>query len=74
MPLYAFRCECGFSDEYFLQMSKRNTVVLLCEQCGRTMQRVVGLPMLGKPAYQMQAVLSDGRHIPGHFGKMAKKR
>jgi hypothetical protein len=38
------------------------------------MQRVVDLPMLGKPAYQMQAVLSDGRHIPGHFGKMAKKR
>jgi len=74
MPLYTFRCECGFSDEYFLQMAKRNTAVLLCEQCGRTLQRVVDLPVIGKPAYQMKAIMSNGQRVAGHFGKMAKKR
>lgn len=74
MPLYTFECECGFFDEYYLQMSRRNTARLFCEQCGRVLTRAVDKPVIGKPAYQMQAVTTDGRHIPGHFGKAAKKR
>lgn len=74
MPLYTFACtECDFTDEYFLTMAERNSVGLLCDQCGGVLKRVVDKPVIGKPAYQMQAVMASGEHIPGHFGKMAKK-
>jgi len=74
MPLYTFRCECGFSEEYFLSMSERNSVGLLCEQCGGVLKRAVDMPVLGKPAYQMKAVMANGERISGHFGKAAKRR
>jgi hypothetical protein len=44
-------------------------------QCGGLMVwRGVESFAVGQPEYQMQGILSDGTHVPGHFGKDAKRR
>lgn len=74
MPLYVFACSCGFSDEYLVSVEKRDAVAFACDRCGKRLVRQVTAPVLGKSRYQMQAVLSSGEHVPGHFGKAAKKK
>jgi hypothetical protein len=29
---------------------------------------------MGEPEYQMAAIMEDGSHVDGHFGKDAKRR
>ena len=74
MPIYTYKCEsCGSEKEHFVFSSERNNP---CDcACGGTMKRR-GLETfsIGAPEYQMQAVLSDGTHVPGHFGKDAKRK
>lgn len=44
-----------------------------CPDCQVAMVRVFGAPVIGKPAFQMKAILSTGEKIGGHFGKAAKR-
>ena len=73
MPLYTFRCPCGFEEERMLKIVERDSE-FDCPSCGEPMARVLEAPKLGKPAYQMQAVLGTGQHVKGHFGKTAPIR
>jgi len=74
MPLYDFRCrDCGFISEHLVAMEQRDTATVLCGHClGGNMSWVIAqAPVLGKERYQMKAVLNDGQHVAGHFGKSA---
>jgi hypothetical protein len=44
--------------------------------CGGSLELIEGLelPTLAKENYQCKAILANGAHIPGHFGKEAKRR
>ena len=71
MPLYGFVCfECDTERECMSTIDERNEVRIICK-CGTRMKRKVEAPALGKSRYQMQAVMTDGTHIKGHFGKEA---
>lgn len=70
MPMYTFRCACGLEEERMLEISERDSE-FDCPNCGEPMARVLEAPKLGRPRYQMQAVLGSGEHVPGHFGKTA---
>jgi len=75
MPLYTFVCEsCGFEEEALLSVSERNTTDNRCADCGQTMVRRIDAVNFKTDPYQMKAILSDGQHVPGHFGKTAKKK
>lgn len=44
--------------------------------CGGSLERDTGLelPIVGKPAFQTQAVIGNGAHVKGHFGKDSARR
>ncbi len=73
MPLYTYACECGHEYEEIVKYEERDTVLISCEKCRKRMKRAVDGAKLGKPPYQMAAVMGDGRVVPGHFGKEAKR-
>lgn len=71
MPMYTYVCpKCDKTQEHLAKCHER---VQSCE-CGGWMERR-GLEIfaMGKPAYQMAGILGDGTHVPGHFGKNAKR-
>lgn len=73
MPIYTYECEtCKVKEEHIVKMEERDSKKILCGICARKMKRLMDLPTIGKPGYQMQAVLSDGSKVKGHFGKAAK--
>ena len=65
---------CGKEEEHLVSLEARNTEQIKCSECGELMVRGVDAPVIGKSAYQMKAVMSDGSHVSGHFGKAAKKK
>lgn len=76
MPLYTYDCpRCGCEADRVVKYEERDNGLFECEGCSSTLRRrkVSGFTM-GKPAYQMQAVLSSGAHIKGHFGKDAPRK
>ena len=45
------------------------------EACGGELVRLgIELCRIGKETYQMKAVMGDGSHVAGHFGKDAVRR
>jgi len=46
------------------------------EECGGELKRNEGLelPTIARETYQCKAILGNGAHIPGHFGKEAKRK
>lgn len=90
MPLYTYRCrQCGLIEEHLVKYEDRDkpmqhegsnewerTDPAYRERCGGSLEREGGLeaPTIGKPAFQSQAVLGNGDHIKGHFGKEAVRR
>ena len=75
MPLYTFKChDCDFEEDSIISMSERDTVQISCPKCGTFMKRMMNAPTIGRPAYQMGAVMGSGEHIAGHFGKDAGKK
>lgn len=75
MPIYTYKClGCGYREEALLPLSERDNPDFCCDKCGDQMRRIMDVPNIGKPAYQMQAITDNGRHIPGHFGKSARKK
>lgn len=75
MPLYTYECkECKCREENLVSIQDRDTASFLCPECGDETIRVVDAPVIGKPGYQMKAVMGNGEHVPGHFGKSARKK
>lgn len=76
MPLYTYECpRCEVAVDRVIKYEERDNGQFECETCGSTLRRRgVSEFCMGKPAYQMQAVLGNGDHIKGHFGKDAKRR
>lgn len=75
MPIYTYDCaECERVVDVLVSYQDRDGEHA-CSVCGGSLVRhgVSGF-QLGKSAYQMQAVLANGDHIKGHFGKDAKRR
>lgn len=73
MPMYEYGCgACGGKVEDITAFEKRDAL-RKCPACGEVMSRLVTAPKIGKPGYQMKAVLTNGQHVKGHFGKDAKR-
>jgi len=74
MPLYTYSCDrCGRTKEHVVGCRDRD-LAIPCECGGKQRRRGVEPFRIGASAYQMQAILSDGTRVPGHFGKDAKRR
>jgi putative FmdB family regulatory protein len=76
VPVYTFDCEsCGSTSDEIVSYRLRDIEPVACRSCGVGMRRrgISGF-RLGKARYQMAAVLPNGDHIPGHFGKDARRR
>ena len=75
MPIYTFECtDCEAKEEHLVALKERDRESFLCSECGEPMKRLIDAPTLGKPAYQMGAVMGNGERVAGHFGKFAKKK
>lgn len=75
MPLYTFQCEnCDHTEEHLISLANRDSTIVVCIECGKAMLRLIDAPVIGKPAFQMSAILDSGKKVPGHFGKEAKKK
>lgn len=75
MPIYTYVCvKCGAEVEAVVSLKDRDQS-LIHSCCGGVLNRLAQIERtaLGKPGYQMQAVLADGSHVKGHFGKEAKR-
>lgn len=73
MPMYSYECsKCAVERELIVSYEERNHPHK-CSACGTPMERLLDAPKLGKPAYQMKAVMGNGEHVKGHFGKTAKR-
>lgn len=82
MPIYTYKCKrCGADTESLVPYQGRDAP-RFCKWikeddgiCGGLLQRDgLDLPTIGKPAHQMGAVLENGAHVKGHFGKDAKRK
>ena len=74
MPLYTYQCsKCPNEEEHIVKFEDRDRAGLSCGRCGAPMDRAGVEPFkTGKPRHQMGAVLGNGAHVKGHFGKEAK--
>jgi hypothetical protein len=75
MPIYEVDChKCKRAVDVVCKYEEREQQI--CEYCGKTMQMREGrsAPIVGKSRYQMQAVMPDGKHVKGHFGKAARTK
>lgn len=74
MPAYDYECpSCGWSGEIMMvPYEERHSQA--CFGCGETLRLGVGFAAIGAEPYQMKAVMRDGSHVKGHFGKDAKRR
>jgi predicted nucleic acid-binding Zn ribbon protein len=73
MPLYTYKCECGYEEEEIVSYEERDTIYISCEKCGKKLCRGIDAPKIGSEPYKMKAVMRDGSHVKGHFGKTAKR-
>jgi len=72
MPIYTYRCNrCGVVEDHVESYAERDQARVHEPTCSGSFLREDGLerPTVGKAAYQMQAVLGNGLHVKGHFGK-----
>jgi putative FmdB family regulatory protein len=71
VPLYTYHCNhCRTDFERTVKLEERDNQ--RCHGCNGQLERSgVERFAVGKARYQMQAVLADGRHVKGHFGKTA---
>lgn len=84
MPMYTYRCrQCGMEVEEIVKYEERDAFRqhegpdgFGKERCGGALERNEGLERthVGESAYQMQAILSSGAKVKGHFGKEAKRK
>jgi putative FmdB family regulatory protein len=74
MPMYTYTCErCHKDTECVVSYDQRDAPIRCA--CGGALRRHGVEPFkTGKPPYQMKAVMSDGSHVAGHFGKDARRK
>jgi putative FmdB family regulatory protein len=75
MPYYTYHCvDCEHVCEDLRKWQDRDAP-MICSQCQSAMRRQAGeVVSLGKESYQMKAVMADGSHVKGHFGKEAARK
>lgn len=74
MPAYDYECEsCGWTGE-ILMVPYEERHKQPCFGCGELLKLGVGFRAIAGTPYQMKAVMTDGSHVKGHFGKEAKRR
>jgi putative FmdB family regulatory protein len=76
MPIYTYVCaKCSAEVEVMANLKDRDAAIVH-EGCGGDLKRLVQIErtVMGRPGYQMQAVLANGSHVKGHFGKEAKRQ
>jgi predicted nucleic acid-binding Zn ribbon protein len=74
MPAYDYKCfSCGWTGE-ILQVPYEERNDQPCFWCGKPLSLQVGFRAVGAESYQMKAVMTDGSHVKGHFGKDAKRK
>lgn len=69
MPMYQFRCPCGYEAEYLLEIVERDSTSLKCPKCNQSMRRVPAMPTLGQSKHESKAILGDGRKVSGTWEK-----
>jgi len=88
VPIFQYRCrQCGLHLEQIVKYADRDKPMQHDgpngdeglghkSVCGGSLELIEGLelPTLAKENYQCKAILANGAHIPGHFGKEAKRR
>ena len=81
MPMYTFDCaDCSEELEVVTPYDDRDQARMHHEtdedsDCGGALTRRGVEPFkLGAEPYQMKAILNDGTHVKGHFGKTAKPK
>lgn len=85
MPIFTYRCrQCGMPVEMIVLYAERDAQHYQHdgpdydgkERCGGKLERNLGLekPTIGKPAFQMKALLGSGAKVKGHFNKEAKRK
>lgn len=75
MPLYTYYCSvCGAFDVLSAVVERNEPKRCTCGEMA--LRGGPEGPGLVKPGgeYQMRAVMDDGCHVKGHFGKDAKRR
>ena len=45
MPIYEFICECGYKNDYYLSIGKRDKEIH-CPICNKIMQKLIGIGSL----------------------------
>jgi putative FmdB family regulatory protein len=75
MPVYDYECpNCKWRGELF-QVAYSERGDQSCPECDEPLgSPSPGFGAIHGPEYQMQAVMGDGSHVKGHFGKEAKRR
>lgn len=74
VPMYTYTCTtCQAEQEHLVRYDDRNDPQP-CECGGKQKRRGLETFTFGPPEYQMAGITADGRHIPGHFAKDAKRR
>jgi len=74
MPAYDYHCpSCSWSGE-LLQVPYENRHKQRCPDCKKRLKLDIGFAAIGPEPFQTKAVLSNGAHVKGHFGKEAKRR
>ena len=71
-PIYTFNCECGNVLE---EICKYEDIPAKKKcACGKFAKKQgIELVTIAKEGYQMKAIMDNGEHIAGHFGKEAKR-
>lgn len=73
MPIYEMKCgKCKEAIDVVCKFDDRDAQTH--DDCGGKLKPLEGrsAPILGKPRYQMKAVMADGSHVKGHFHKAAR--
>ena len=76
MPVYDYECRgCDWAGE-ILHVRYDDRADQRCPNCRKKLGSpvLVTAPKVGKPGFQMGAVLRNGQHLNGHFGKESKRR
>ena len=76
MPLYTYICRvCGDTHEHLVRLADKDSLqpcyLISCK--GMAERRGLETFSMGQPEYQMAGILADGTHVPGHFGKDARR-
>ena len=48
MPIYQYKCSCGFEDMHYTEVASRmkNADEVICEKCGKKMNRQFATPTI----------------------------